>query len=275
MASFQQAALLFGEGKLAEASALARTVVALKPLHVKAWGLVAYAALDSGDTDEAFAAARSALQARPDAPFPLFLLGSCELKVGRHQAALDNFRRAERAWKDPLVATHMTPPQKSRAMLATSVALAELGRPEGESLAALEEAVALTSEWDMSPQYAYELFQRYRKLKRYAEARAMLRDGVLSRDPGNCRARFWLAALTGDAEGSGEGGGEGGGGGDAQPSPEEISAHVLSLYESFADRFDSLLVDKLQYRTPAILAGALRGVVAEAGDTWGGTMCQV
>ena len=56
-------------------------------------------------------------------------------------------------------------------------------------------------------------------------------------DPSHAAARFWLAACTGAAA-------------DAAACPPDM---VAGLFDQYADKFDSHLVEVLSYRTPQLL----------------------
>jgi predicted TPR repeat methyltransferase len=56
-------------------------------------------------------------------------------------------------------------------------------------------------------------------------------------DPGHTAARFWLAACTGNAA-------------DAAACPPDM---VAGLFDQYAEKFDSHLVEVLSYRTPQLL----------------------
>lgn len=64
-----------------------------------------------------------------------------------------------------------------------------------------------------------------------------MRRRHLAVDPSHAAARFWLAALTGDAA-------------DAAACPPEM---VAGLFDGYADKFDEHLVGALGYRTPQLL----------------------
>jgi hypothetical protein len=65
-------------------------------------------------------------------------------------------------------------------------------------------------------------------------------------EPSHAASRFWLAACTGNAAGSGA----------AVACPPEM---VAGLFDQYADKFDSHLVEVLQYRTPQLLRCGQRG----------------
>eukprot|EP00520_Triparma_pacifica_P010070 CAMPEP_0118662830 /NCGR_PEP_ID=MMETSP0785-20121206/17051_1 /TAXON_ID=91992 /ORGANISM="Bolidomonas pacifica, Strain CCMP 1866" /LENGTH=406 /DNA_ID=CAMNT_0006556421 /DNA_START=55 /DNA_END=1271 /DNA_ORIENTATION=- len=101
--------------------------------------------------------------------------------------------------------------------------------------------------------YHYALgafFRRKDKVRcKYHYEKVVMKMEKSSSDPkGLCdKARFWLCTL------GNEGGGKNNdfcGTSVVKRCPRE---YITSLYKSFAPKFDELLVDKLQYRTPALL----------------------
>ena len=116
---------------------------------------------------------------------------------------------------------------------------------------------------DSDVDYHYALGAYFRRKDvtkcRHHYERVVLKMERAESDPkGLCdKARFWLCTL----------GGEGGenntdfGAGVVKRCPRE---YITSLYKSFAPKFDELLVDKLQYRTPALLRESVNSFFADS-----------
>jgi len=106
---FARASALDREGRVPDALAAMRKVLAAAPAHAGALNYVGYAMTEQGgDLREAEGLLRRAVELRPDDGAIADSLGFCLLKEGRVEAALDELRRADRlAPEDPVILGHL------------------------------------------------------------------------------------------------------------------------------------------------------------------------
>jgi tetratricopeptide (TPR) repeat protein len=152
-----QAHALQRQGRLAEAAALLRQVIAREPRNGDALHLLGVTLGQMGQPQEALKLLSAAVEARPSNPYMHCNLGNALSSLGQHAQAAGAFERASRL-KPDLLAAHR------------GQALAELSqRRYAQALASIDRALAL------QPQDAIMLANRgnaLRALQRYAEALA-------------------------------------------------------------------------------------------------------
>lgn len=98
--AFAQALQLHQAGRIKEAEAIYRQIVAADPKHFDATHLLGVAALQSGRLDEAARTIEKALKLNPGAAAAHNNLGNVYLRQGRHPQALQAFQRAVAAQED-------------------------------------------------------------------------------------------------------------------------------------------------------------------------------
>lgn len=148
-------------------------------------------------------------------------------KVGRIEEALNCYQRAIAG-----------DPDKAGLYFGVGQALAALGRRE-EAIRHYQKAVALRPSWVVPH---LELADIYKKDGRLNEAAECCRR-ALSFQPDNAFARHMLYALEG------------------APIERASAEYVRQLFDGYASSFDQNLLEKLDYRTPAMLAEVLRKYV--------------
>jgi tetratricopeptide (TPR) repeat protein len=107
---YARASALDREGKVSQALAAMRKVLAAAPAHAGALNYVGYVMTEQGgDLREAEGLLRKAVELRPDDGAIADSLGFCLLKQGRVDAALEELRRAERLTVsgDPVILGHL------------------------------------------------------------------------------------------------------------------------------------------------------------------------
>jgi TolB-like protein/DNA-binding winged helix-turn-helix (wHTH) protein/cytochrome c-type biogenesis protein CcmH/NrfG len=137
--------LLSSLGRMPEATAIARKVVDLDPLSVRAWQYLAVFLVESGDLEAAREASRHALAIDPTNEFALANLGAIELLAHKSADALAVFQKITGAEENQL------------GFRLTGIAMAEhsLGHAK-ESKQALDEATAKTAQ-----AMAYQIAEAY------------------------------------------------------------------------------------------------------------------
>ncbi|MFC3126553.1 tetratricopeptide repeat protein [Pseudoroseomonas globiformis] len=234
----RQGMALHQHGRLAEAAALYRQVLSLRPRDANALNLLGTVARQSGDLPDALRLIRRAVGLAPEAPVFLASLGGTLAEAGQLEAAARALRAAlERR------------PEDATALRNLGQVLCGLGRP-GEALAPLRQAVALAP-GQAEPHLA--LAHAAREAGQAEEAvnasRMALALPELTPELAE-QARFLLAAL-----------------GEAAAPHRAPAAYVRELFDQYAPRFDTDLQERLGYRTPALLAALLeRSGVAPAGQ---------
>lgn len=243
-----------------------RRAVAADPGHSEAWNTLAGLLLEAGQPAEAAAAARRALDLRPDWPAALNNFGVALCELGRVAEAAAILERAVEARPNHA---------GSRANLAAAYrALGRLGdaRVQAERATRLDRRSAeawlelgLIHQAGHQAAAAAAAFERSvaaagqpRGWYCLAEARRALGETEKAAEAyGRC-----LELDAADRHGAALGLALVGGAAAPAKAPE---AYVRQLFDDYADKFDNALVDKLEYRAPALLAQALARVLGDAG----------
>lgn len=257
------AELLGRAGKLDSAIDHAAQAVAANASHAEAWNTLGALHLRRDQPTEAAAALRRCLALRPDWPVALNNFGVALRDLGRldeaaailegaadmvpnHAGYRANFasvlrqlgrldearRQAERATK--------LEPRNSDGWIELGLARSAGGYKDAAA-AAFERAV--TAEPDRV-QALYCLAELRRELGQPDRAQALYRQ-CIELDPNDCHGAALGLSLAGGG-----------------PAPEKApEAYVRQLFDDYAETFDAALVDKLDYRAPALLAQALTKVL--------------
>ncbi len=184
-----------------------------------------------GREKEAEAAYRRALALEPSIAPAWNNLGLLLLERGEAREAIPLLRRALEL--DPSLV---------EAWNNLGVALEETGDPASAE-------TAYTQALELVPRHLSARFNRAHLLQRrerWEEARRELR-AVLELDPSHQEARYLLAALEGES-----------------PSRAPVP-YLRRLFDQVAGRFDAILVEELEYRTPQELFRLLHGLGAVQG----------
>lgn len=224
----REGAVRHARGDLAGAERLYRRVLQARPEDPNALNLLGVAARQRGDPAAALERIGRAVALRPDSPVFRANLGAALAEAGRLPEAVAALRAALAVRPDDAV-----------ALRNLGQTLCALGDP-GAALAPLERAVALQPE---AAEPLLALAHARRELGQAAAAAAAA-EAALGRAGGApdlaAQARFLLAALGRGA------------------APERAPAgYVRGLFDQYAPRFDAELTDRLRYRTPAALAALL------------------
>lgn len=223
-------------GDLPGAEALYRQAVAAAPRDADAENLLGVVARQRGQPRAALRHTGRALALQPDAPVFLANHGGALAEAGDLKGAVGFLRAALRRR-----------PDDATALRNLGQALAALGDPRA-ALEPLARAAALAPE---APEPRLALAHACRE-NGDAEGAVAAAGAALDRaQPGSglaAQAGFLLAAL-----------------GRAAVPDQAPAEYVRDLFDGFAERFDAELAGALDYRTPELLAAALR----EAGG--GGT----
>ena len=218
-----------GAGDLAAAERLYRRVAASWPREANAHNLLGVVARQRGDAQAALRHTERALVLQPEAPVFLANHGGALAEAGRLRDAVGFLRAALRRR-----------PEDAVALRNLGQALAALGDPRA-ALEPLERAAALAPD-AVEPWLALAHARREAGL---AEGAAAAAEAALRRAaPGSAlaaQASFLLAAL-----------------GRAAVPDRAPAEYVRDLFDGFAERFDAELAEGLDYRTPGLLASALR-----------------
>ncbi|KAG2445085.1 hypothetical protein HYH02_008952 [Chlamydomonas schloesseri] len=232
---FEEASKLHSSGTdLPRAEELYRAVLAANPRHADALhqlGALLTQRHGKKKFEEAQRLVSAAVQLQPRSAKFRNSLGVVYQEAGRWVEAADAFERANE--KDPMnVATLMN----------LARALKELGRQQ-------RAAEVYGSVAKLQPDHPSAHYRRgaiLRSLRRNEEALAAFRQH-LRIAPDHQASRFWIAAITGDAEAM-------------AAAPPDM---VAGLFDQYADHFDDHLVNKLQYKTPEALRDQLLAAHAD------------
>lgn len=260
------AALAARQGRSDNAIEHCRAAVAADPAHAEAWNLLGALVHQRGDAAAAIEPLRRALALRPEWPAALnnfgvalkevgqldtavtILEGAVTLKPGhagyranlaaalRAQGRLDAARaEAERATK--------TDPRNADAWIELGLARQAQGHLEGAA-AAFDRAVSVAP----AQVHAHYCLAEARRLLGQGDKAASAYRHCLELDPEDRHGAALGLALTG-----------------AGPAPDRApEAYVRQLFDEYAGRFDQALLNRLEYRAPALLADALTRVIGEA-----------
>ena len=207
-------------GRLDEALASYTQAIALKPDYAEAHSNLGKTLKKLGRLNEALASYTQAIALKSDFAEAHFNLGNTLHELGGLGEALVSYKHAI-ALKPDYAGAHNN----------LGIALKELGRLD-EALASCRQAIAL------KPDYAeahFNLGKTLKELGRLDEALASYTQAIALK-PDYPSAKHMLAALIGETTAT---------------APLD---YVESLFDNYAAKFDSSLVDNLEYKTPRIIA---------------------
>lgn len=182
---------------------------------------------EAGDPAGSERVLRSALSDSPDNGDARLQLGVTLLDRGEAAQAVDELRRAT-----------ASTPGSAYAPFWLANALLDIGEDEA-ALSAYEKAVDI----DGSARSLHLHRAGYLKSVGLREGALRLYRWGLALNPGDPELAHMEAALTGDAP------------------PRCSDSYVVKHFDNFAQTFDSTLVDKLEYRTPELLADAVKSAL--------------
>ncbi|GLI63302.1 hypothetical protein VaNZ11_006209, partial [Volvox africanus] len=226
---FKEASTLHSSGAdLHRAELLYRRILAVQPRHAHALhqlGALLTQLYGKEKDSEALHLVHTAVQLVPSSARFRNSLGVVHQTGGRWREAADAFERANE--KDPMNVS---------VMMNLARALRETGRQQR----AAEVYGAVTKLQPNHPSASYRRGAILRSIRRNEEALVAFRQH-LRIQPEHQASKFWIAAITGDAEAM-------------TAAPPDM---VAGLFDQYADHFDDHLVNKLQYRTPEALRDQL------------------
>jgi len=221
---------LFQKGRHDEGIALVTRAIDLAPDYVDAQNNLGNMLVERGRPAEAEARYLQVLTQHPDHPDARVNLGALLARRNERAAAETEFRRVLAAQ-----------PRHAEAIVNLGLLLQHTDR-RGEALAMFEQALALRPHEGASFRRLGTLLQ---SLGRIADAAAIFARW-LAVEPDNAAARHLLASCSG------------------QDVPVRAAdAFVQDTFDAFADSFDQVL-DKLQYRAPALILDAVAQTVGAA-----------
>ena len=177
----------------------------------------------AGRLPEAESIYQQILQADPNQPAALHLLGVIAHQVGKHDVAVDLIMKAL-AIKPDLAEAHSN----------LGLALQELGKLD-EAVASFHKALAI------KPDYVdahSNLGNTLKELGRLDEALASYRR-ALDIDPGLQDLRYLISSISGET---------------IDMAPEK---YIRELFDEYAERFDDHLTNTLEYKIPALMRQAV------------------
>ena len=210
----------YQSGRLSEAEKLATSIIHEFPSHNFSWKVLGAVFKATGRNSEALNASQTAVALSPqDAQ------AHCDLGITLQE--LGRLEEAEASYKQAIALK----PDYAEAHSNLGVMLQELGRLE-EAEASYKQAIAL------KPDYAEahnNLGITLQKLGRLEEAQASYKQAIAFK-PDYSSAKHMLAALTGET---------------TTTAPRD---YVEGLFDYYAAKFESSLVDNLEYKTPRVIA---------------------
>jgi len=266
-AHFNLANALQGQGKLPEAQAEYETALKIEPGMVSGWSMLAQTQLGLGKPDEAERAASRALTLDPRMGEAHYTLGLALDQLGDSQRALDHFRQAAQLlprlpdahWRLGQVLMKLKEYAEAadsfQAVLNIEPNLAKVHSAMGESFYhrklygraenCFRKALALNRDYyDANFGLAFTL----KAMKRDEEYERQLAECVRIK-PGDGQIRHLLASVRGETTAS---------------APAD---YVTTVFDGYADTFDSQLVGALNYRTPEHLCDMVQQLVAPSANS--------
>jgi predicted TPR repeat methyltransferase len=207
-------------GRNSEALNASQTAVALSPQDAQAHCDLGITLQELGRLEEAEASYKQAIALKPDYAEAHSNLGVMLQELGR-------LEEAEASYKQAIALK----PDYAEAHNNLGITLQELDRLE-EAEASYKQAIAL------KPDYAEahnNLGITLQKLGRLEEAQASYKQAIAFK-PDYSSAKHMLAALTGET---------------TTTAPRD---YVEGLFDNYAAKFESSLVDNLEYKTPRVIA---------------------
>ena len=216
------------QGRSAEGIELVQRALKLCPEYADAYNNLGNMCLKYSPADAA-EAYRKALALRPEHPDALRNLAIALRRLKRHEEAAEFLERAIRERPDAV-----------ENYYSLSVAYKDLGRFD-DAVAALRKAIEIKPDSEGFRRLGQLLYG----LRRIDQA-AAAHEAWLRVDPGNPIAKHMLAACT------------------SKDVPQRAEdAFVTRVFDGFAESFEEVLVNRLEYRAPELVGQALRRVAGE------------
>ena len=211
-------------GRLEEAEAALRQAIAFRPDYADANYNLGNTLKEMGRLEEAEAALRQAIAFKPDFAEAHNNLGNMLREAGRLAESETNLKKAL-ALKPHYLKAHNN----------LGVSLREMGRLE-EAEASLRQAVILDPNYDEAHS---NLGVTLQEMDRLEEAEESYKKAI-SINPSYLSAKHMLAALSGET---------------TKTAPQD---YVEGVFDAYAARFDSSLVDVLEYKIPRVITDIIR-----------------
>jgi predicted TPR repeat methyltransferase len=218
------------QGQSLQGMELVRRAVQMQPDYVDAISNLGNIYQQLGDAAEAVKSYKRALELRAEHPETLRNLGIALRKLKRYEEAVELHLRAVEQ-RPGNVENHYS--------LAN--AYKDMGRVD-DALATLRKALAIKPESEGFRRLGQFLYG----LRRIEEAAANY-EAWLRAEPGNPVPKHMLAACT-----------------LKDVPPRAADAFVASVFDGFAESFDEVLTQRLEYRAPALVGKALQRIDGEA-----------
>ena len=245
-------------GRFNEAENLALSITQRFPEHLFAWKLLGAVLSQTGRKSEALNASQKAVELSPQDTEALSNLGVMLQELGRLEEAeasliqaitlkpdnakthynlgiilkeLGKLDESEASYKKAIALK----PDYAKALSNLGAILKELGRL-GEAEELLKQAIALKPDY---PEAHNNLGATLKELGRLNEAEASYKKAIALK-PDYFSAKHMLAALTGET------------------TPTAPRDYVERLFDNYAAKFESSLVDDLEYKIPRIISNMVR-----------------
>ena len=206
--------------RLEDAEASYRQAIAMKPDYAPAHFNLGNTLQVLGRSEEAEGSYRQAIALKPSYAEAHSNLGNMLKELGRLEEAEASYRQA-------IAIT----PDYADAHCNLGTMLKERGKSE-EAEASYRQAIALKSDFALAHN---NLGVTLKELGRLEEAEASYRQAIAFK-PDYAEAKHMLSALTGET---------------TKSAPRD---YVEGLFDNYASKFDTSLVDNLEYKTPKIIA---------------------
>ncbi len=215
--------------QLAEAERCYREALVHRPDYPNALANLGLVFYETQRVSEARNFFERALRIAPDNTTALFGLGKALAESGQLRAGQERLERVVEI-----------EPNNAEAWIALGSLYAQ-GKQHGKGITACERAIALQPE---NADARVNLGFIHQTLGRIDDAEKMYRE-ALRLNPDMASARYFLAAIGREA------------------APGQTPAeYVRSLFDEYAERFDSHLVETLEYRAPELLEAAVRRIMS-------------
>ncbi len=211
---------LYELGRLEEALASFNRAIALKPDYAQAHSNLGNTLKKLDRLDEAEASYTQAIALKPNLAEAYYNLGNVLKELGRLDEALTSFNQA--------IALK---PNLAEAYYNLGNVLKELGRLD-EALASFNQSIASKPDY---PEAHYNLGNTLKDLGRFDDAEDSYTQAIALK-PEYSSAKHMLAALTGET---------------TETAPRD---YVENLFDNYAAKFESSLVDNLEYKIPRVIA---------------------
>ena len=200
-------------------------MIALSPDDAAAHSNLGVVLKELNRLEEAEASYRQAIALKPD-------LVEAHYNLSNTLKELSRLDEAETSYREAIALK----PDYAAAYYNLGITLQELSRFD-EAEARYRQAIALQPDYTDAH---YNLGNTLQELNRLVEAEASYRQVVVLK-PDHSEAKHMIAALTGDT---------------TSVAPQD---YVENLFDNYAIKFESALVNDLEYKTPKVIAGMIIG----------------